>query len=459
MANNFLDVWSSIGSVLLAILILLIMITVHEFGHYLMGKLLKFKIDEFSIGFGPPIFKKKRKKSDEIFSIRLLPLGGYCAFAGEDELEEERKEKKRKKKKKGTMSEDTPAAEPFTELSEGTKAETADTILLTDTPAQEDGGEGTETVEKADEPLALPAAEGEEAPAATLPPAKGSDDGLFDHKKPWQRILVLFAGAFMNYILALLFIVILFASYGQSLIKIGGVAPSEQSPAEYSFQPDDILISLNGKSIYIPTDLYYGLNGKKEGDIVKFGVFRKQEDGSYKRQTVEIMVRSDVKVKNSTDYGTVWPALGVGIEERGESKYFMVSTVYHHFGFFESIGRSFMYSFKLSGSIFRVFGELLTGKIGIRTLGGPVTTIKTTSQMLEAGGFRGFLEITAFIGVNLAVINLMPIPALDGSKIVFTVIEWIRKKPISRKVEAIIHAVGIVLLFAFAIVVDVLQFV
>ena len=67
------------------------MITVHEFGHYLAGKIFRFKIDEFSIGFGPAIFKKKRKKSDEIFSLRMIPLGGYCAFHGEDGLEEEEK--------------------------------------------------------------------------------------------------------------------------------------------------------------------------------------------------------------------------------------------------------------------------------------------------------------------------------------------------------------------------------
>ena len=89
---NFLSVSSvmaTVGSVLLAILILLVMITVHEFGHYLAGKALKFKINEFAIGFGPKLFKRKSKKSGELFSIRLLPLGGFCAFEGEDGEEEE----------------------------------------------------------------------------------------------------------------------------------------------------------------------------------------------------------------------------------------------------------------------------------------------------------------------------------------------------------------------------------
>ena len=88
MANNLLSVWSTIGSVALAILILLVMITIHEFGHYVAGKILKFKIDEFSIGFGPALFKRRSKKTGELFALRLIPLGGYCAFAGEDGLEE-----------------------------------------------------------------------------------------------------------------------------------------------------------------------------------------------------------------------------------------------------------------------------------------------------------------------------------------------------------------------------------
>ena len=79
----------SFGGVVLAIVILLAMITIHEFGHYIAGKILGFKINEFSIGFGPALFKKRSKKTGEIFALRIIPLGGYCAFDGEDEIESE----------------------------------------------------------------------------------------------------------------------------------------------------------------------------------------------------------------------------------------------------------------------------------------------------------------------------------------------------------------------------------
>ena len=74
----------SVLYILLALAVLLVMITVHELGHYVAGKIFGFKINEFSIGFGPAIYKRTRKDG-EVFAIRALPLGGYCAFEGEDE--------------------------------------------------------------------------------------------------------------------------------------------------------------------------------------------------------------------------------------------------------------------------------------------------------------------------------------------------------------------------------------
>ena len=73
---SFASVMKSIGGVVLAIVILLAMVTIHEFGHYVAGKLLGFKINEFAVGFGPAIFKKRSKKTGELFALRVIPLGG-----------------------------------------------------------------------------------------------------------------------------------------------------------------------------------------------------------------------------------------------------------------------------------------------------------------------------------------------------------------------------------------------
>ena len=221
-----------------------------------------------------------------------------------------------------------------------------------------------------------------------------------------------------------------------------------------------MLLSAEGKDLYLTTDIAQALNGKKAGDMVRLRVSRVTEwqDGvplAREEREISVILRADVSVENSSDLTDVWAALGFAND--AETGYQVAGALYT-FGFWETLGRSFVYSFKIAGSVFRVLGELLTGRLGLSALGGPVTTIATTAQIASTGG-RGFLEIAGFIGVNLAVFNLLPIPALDGSKVVFTVIEWIRKKPVNRKVEAVIHAVGFLLLLGFAVLVDVLQFV
>ena len=374
---SFASVMSTVGSVCLAILILLAMITVHEFGHYVAGKIFHFKINEFAIGFGPKLFSRT-KKNGEVFSVRLLPLGGFCAFEGEDE--------------------------------------------------------------------------------------ENPHPDAFNNKRPWQRIIVLFAGAFMNYLLALLLIMISFFACGQLLLMAYRVDPADTTASgEYAinglaFHDEDVIIKCEGKNIYLTTDLMSALEGRQEGDKVQFTVSRKTEEG---RQVMDISVilRADADFENLTDTNTLWQCIGIYKQplESGEGYQWQVySMAYKGFGFFETIGRSFVYSFQIGGTIFKVLGQLLTGSLGLSAFGGPITTIRLTSE-IASRGIQQFLEIAAYIGVNLAVFNLLPIPALDGSKIVFTAIEWIRGKPLNRKVEAVIHAVGFVLLLGFAVLVDLLQ--
>lgn len=368
---NFLSVspiLGTIGSVLLAILILLVMITVHEFGHYIAGKALKFKINEFAIGFGPRLFKRTSARSGEVFSVRLLPLGGFCAFDGEDE--------------------------------------------------------------------------------------DGSNADSFNNKAPWKRIIVLVAGPLMNYLLALFLITVSLFAFGQMVYEVGSVTPADQQYVEYSLMENDVILKAEGKNIFLVSDLMTALNGKRAGDMAEFTLSRGGEE-----VTVQIKLRADCDFESSSQVSKVWNALGIGTyaAEDGNSYYDLGVTCYR-FGFFATIGHAFSYSWRIAGTIFKVLGELLTGRLGIEAMGGPVTTIMLTSK-IAAQSVQYFLEIAAYIGVNLAVFNLLPIPALDGSKVVFCLIEWIFRKPVPRKIEAIIHAVGFVLILCFAVLVDILQFV
>ena len=437
MGHLLLNAWSTVGSVALAILILLVMITIHEFGHYLAGRLLGFRIEEFSVGFGPALFKRRSKKTGELFALRLIPLGGYCAFAGEDGLEDE--------------AEKCPPQEPFADMGAPSAAGKAAEGDAQTPPA---GEELAQTLSAGE------GAEGEERPVSEAPVPRG---GEFTKMAPWKRIVVLISGALMNYLLAVLLLIACFFAYGQTMVAVYRAQPSDDIPAEYCLKDYDIFLEAEGRKLYLTTDFAQALNGKKEGDLVEFLISRvvgTDAEGRYLREemTVKVELRADVNVRNSADLDGVWRALGVAYETEGESGTWMLANASYRFGFWETLGRAFAYSFKIAGSIFKVLGELLTGQLGLSALGGPVTTITLTSQ-IAGRSLRGFLEIAGFLGVNLAVFNLLPIPALDGSKVVFTAIEWVRKKPISRKVEAVIHAVGFLLLLGFAVLVDILQFV
>lgn len=416
MANNLLSssVWATIGSVALAVLVLLVMITVHEFGHYIAGKILHFRINEFSIGFGPPLFSRTNKKSGEKFSLRLIPLGGYCAFEDEEESDE-------------TPSAPTPkdAEEIF-----GAQAK--------DAPMSEEN-------------------------AAPMPEEQGVPVRFCD-QPPWKRIIVLLSGAAMNYLLALLVIFLTFFIFGQLSFVTYAVEPTQEIAAEHCFQEKDILLKANGKDIYMTTDLMSAVANRAEGEKVVFRVSRVEGDGR-REMDVEIQLRCATNFENSADTGRLWEALGVakGRNEQGQivtdgegNPSYEIYTTSYRYGFWRTVGGGFVYSFRIAGSIFKALGELLTGALSVDSLGGPVTTIAVTSQVLSRG-IRPFLEIVAYIGVNLAVFNLLPIPALDGSKVIFTLIEWARGKPVNRKVEAAIHGVGILLLFGFAVLVDILQ--
>lgn len=395
----FADVLKSVGGIVLAVVILLVMVSIHEFGHYVAGKILNFKINEFSVGFGPAIFKKRSKKTGELFALRVIPLGGYCAFDGEDDFETETKPSESVEEQNGT--------EIFADVT---------------------GNENVQPVEKSEKI--------ETEKADEYPEPKGV---RFNDQAPWKRIIVLVAGATMNYLLALLLIILMFATLGQPMYKIA--EPREGKTMSAVYEVGDIIESIDGQNVYMITDYMDALSGKKAGDTVTVGVIRGNS-----RVELELNLEMDANFVNMSDTGRLLGALGL------DGLYTV--TVQH--GFFDTLGRSVAYSWKIGGTVLRSLGELLTGKLGLDAMGGPVTTITVTAQAASSSMLQ-FLNIAALIGVNLAVFNLLPVPALDGSKVVFCLIEWIRKKPINRNVETIIHFIGLIVLFGFAILVDLLR--
>lgn len=452
------------GYVLLAILILMIMITVHELGHYLVGKAFKFKINEFAIGMGPAIFKRTMK-SGEIFSIRLFPFGGFCAFDGEDQDGDDPNAFNNKK--------------PWQRILVLVAGATMNYLLalLIIIISMSAYGQSTLGMQYGRHDEAIYGTSIEEQ----IPADKSINDGEYivsltrDGKKSNIYMTVDLISS-LNHAKKGDVVTAELISDGKTVKRdiilradvecknltevtkaydaLGmGYAMQLEANGSSPFIKGDFLIKIgapdveykNATFVYTPDDVAYVLKDKAVGDTVWFWTTR--------------------DTKYVYTFGSSWSACektgeGVmnylGIKETARSYY--VTATYVRHGFFKTIGHSFGYSFKIGGTVFRTLGQLLTGKLGLNAVGGTITTIKTTSEVISYG-FRYALEIMAFIGVNLAVFNLLPIPALDGARVVFCVIEWIRKKPVSRKVEGIIHAVGLIVILGFAILVDILQFI
>ncbi|MBQ8885740.1 MAG: RIP metalloprotease [Clostridia bacterium] len=428
LLNGLLFSWSgffrSLGGILLAIVILLAMVTIHEFGHYVAGKLLGFKINEFSVGFGPALFKKRSKKTGELFALRVIPLGGYCAFDGEDEYEDE-------------TSEENPDGDPFEEMHPSDSAEETSAEQANEPTVSETNGEAAGEA---------PAEETAEKQETEYPEPKGEK---FNDQPPWKRIIVLIAGATMNFLLALVLLFVMVGVYGvpKCMVLPTDYHSEMQVPhaewATETLEARDVLLKIDGKKIGMATDCIDALKGKKAGEELKCTVLRYKGEAGWQEKTVSLTLKADANFESMSE-----------IEAMEESLGFAVYTTTLRRGFGETVGGVFSYAFDMSGAVLRSLGELLTGKLGLDSMGGPVTTISTIAK--ATNGFS-FLYLASFIGVNLAVFNLLPIPALDGCKVIFCIIEWIRKKPINRKVETIIHFVGIIVLFVFAILVDLLQ--
>ncbi len=438
---SFESFMQGLGGVLLAVLILLIMVTVHEFGHFLAGKALGFKITEFSVGFGPAIFKKRSKKTGELFALRCIPLGGYCAFDGEDWEDEEEPTQK------------TDEGEQ-TEITEPLFAEFEDDKNQASENADENTQDETQSVIPQTTLTESPSATGEDGEKQeefVYPEPKGKK---FNEQPPWKRIIVLAAGAIMNYLLALVFLIIMTASYGVPMCMVMPTAFKNDrdmvvphaSWETSTLSGRDILLSIDGTPIDMLTDCIDALEGKTQGQSVTVRVLRyKSADEGWQEKEVALVLGADGSFKDITDVDALSKAMGLDVYTTTLKR-----------DFWHTVGGAFDYSFEMGTAVLRSLGELLTGGLGLNAMGGPITTITTTAKAASASPFS-FLYMASFIGVNLAVFNLLPVPALDGCKIIFCLIEWIFKKPVNRKVETIIHFVGIIALFGFAILVDLLQ--
>lgn len=336
---KILEIWNNVWPYIVAVLLFLVLIIIHEFGHFIAAKLLGVRVNEFAVGFGPKLFSKKIGETN--YAFNLVPLGGYCAMEGEDENSDDKK--------------------------------------------------------------------------------------AFCNKSAWRRFLIVVMGAVFNLLLGFILIaVVLIPSDRFATTTIAEF--SENAVSNQKLKENDTIVSVDGRKIYTTYDLSYAFtnidNGKVDITVLRDG------------KKVEL---EDVAFKSDEADGITY--LQVDFLVYGKDK-----TV----GSF--IKQTFNTSLSYGAVIWRSLIDLITGKYGISAVSGPVGTAVAIGTVAKQN-LSNLLPIMALITINLGIFNLLPIPALDGGRLIFILFEMITRKPVPQKYESLVHAVGFVILIGFMLIV------
>lgn len=414
--------------ILVAILILLVLITVHELGHYLAGKLFKFKINEFSIGFGKALYQKKMK-SGELFAIRLVPLGGYCAFEGEDE--------------------DNPSPGAFNNQKPWKRM----IVLASGVLFNFLFGVLTAAI------YLLVA--GYNVPVVSFF-APSVTDTAFQKGDKIVAVNGVDIEAYRQFNS-------LTASYKEG--ETFSVTVERNVDGEYELIVLDNVKKVKINAFYfagklaIDGKIYKNVDGNAvEVSLEEFNDYllsltpQKDNDGKFVKpvlnsDTVKFYKSTEMTEDNEYSTDELANLVGLTISGDGVSLGFVYSQVNEKYNFFESLLKAWPFCFYLCATILSALAGIFTGATKLSDMGGTITAI---SQMAEvtSWGFTQFLLLLPLISVNLALFNFLPIPALDGARTVFVGIEAVRGKPINRKVEGWIHTIGLFVLFGLVIFLD-----
>ena len=340
--------------IIAAILIFGVLIAVHELGHFLAAKACGVRVNEFSIGMGPTILHKT--KGDTTYSLRLLPIGGFCAMEGEEE--------------------------------------------------------------DSNDPTAL------------------------NNQSFWKKLIIFAAGAFMNFLTGLIIIVALYAGAKAFYVPvITDFADGCPLQSESGLQVGDRLVSIDGERVYVYSDVSLLLGRNKTG-VFDLKVKRDGQTVTLKDFPMERAEYTDQQGQTYTGFGLMF-----GTEEA-------------------TVGSRLRYSWNNAVDFVRIvrlsLQMLVTGQAGMDDLSGPVGIVSTITQVgtaseTIAAAVENILYFGAMLAVNLAVMNMLPIPALDGGKIFFLIIDEIAmklfRKKIPEKYEMAVNTVGFVALMGFMLVV------
>lgn len=404
-------------TILSFVIVLSILVFIHELGHFLFAKRAGILVREFAIGFGPKIFS--RWKGETLYSIRALPLGGFVRMAGEDpeivELQTGSKVAVELDDQDRVTGFFFPKHPKYQSLP--VKGKVTGMDLEKDLFVRLETEDGRPLRYDVHPQAFLYRDQKDKTQIAPL-------DRQFSSKTLGQRALTILAGPVFNIVLAAVLFMVLVKLTGVESKVIHDVVPGSPA-AEAGLKSGDVIRAVNGQSI-------------RDGDDLREKV--QQSQGQPMLVTVQ---RGDqvfqTKVKPIWNPQIKQYLMNVRLEQQPATAT-------------EVVVKGAKETVMWTDRIFEGFGQLITGKIGIQALGGPVQIASITGQAAEAG-LLALIRWTALLSLYLGVFNLLPIPALDGSRLVFIGLEALRGKPVDPNKESMVHFVGFALLMVLMLAV------
>lgn len=393
----------------------------HELGHFIFAKRAGILCREFAIGFGPKLFSYQ--KGETLYTIRLLPIGGYVRMAGEDPEMVELKPGYRiglafdKDNQVSKIILNNKEKYPDIRVIEVEFADLERELVI---KGYEDGDEETlktfsvspsaYTVENDIETLIAPY------------------DRQFAAKTLWQRTITIFAGPAANFVLAFLIFVVIGLIQGipTDEPKLGELTPDGAALAA-GLKEGDIVHSISGAEVSSWEDVVEIVqqNPNKE---VEFLIERNGVDMSIpvtpKEQKIEGETIGLIGVYSPTEKSAL-----------------------------QSITNGAKEVYIMTIEIFKILGKLITGQFSIDALSGPVGIYAATDTVAKDGGVLYLMKWAGLLSINLGIMNLLPIPALDGGRLLFFGVEALRGRPIDRQKEGMVHFIGFALLMLLMLVV------
>lgn len=275
-------------------------------------------------------------------------------------------------------------------------------------------------------------------------------EGSLTHAAPWRKILVMGAGSAMNLLTAIiLFAIIGMAGQADTLgpVTIGRIVAD--SPAEGKLQPGDVILKVDGENVESPASLR-SLIDAHAGQEITLDVQSVNAANVTETKNVRIRPRTE---EERGQQGALGVEIGVPADKAQGTRYLNKLNPLAAVGF--GFERTFTFLFEMLAGLGTLFASLFGLAQGPEGgVAGPVGITRLTGQIAQNGGLLPLLDWTAILSVNLALINLLPLPALDGSRIVFALVEWVRGgKKVPPEREAMVHAVGMMLLLGLMLVI------